>query len=46
MCHDLGRNYFDRRSTEIHKQRLLKRLAELGCARTTHGPVPWSLFLC
>ena len=32
MYHDLGRNYFDRRSTEIQKQRLINRLAELGYA--------------
>jgi len=32
MYQDLGRNYFERRSTEQHKQRLLKRLTDLGCA--------------
>ena len=32
MYQDLGRNYFDRRSNEVQKQRLVKRLAELGYA--------------
>jgi transposase len=32
MYQDLGRNYFDRRSSETQKQRLIKRLAELGYA--------------
>ena len=32
MYQDLGRNYFDRRSNEAQKQRLVKRLAELGYA--------------
>jgi hypothetical protein len=32
MYQDLGRNYFDRRSNEAQKQRLIKRLAELGYA--------------
>jgi hypothetical protein len=32
MYQDLGRNYFDRRSDEAQKQRLVKRLAELGYA--------------
>jgi len=30
MYKDLGRNHFDRRSTDKQKQRLVKRLAELG----------------
>jgi len=29
---DLGGNYFDRRSTDQQKKRLVKRLAELGYA--------------
>jgi hypothetical protein len=29
-CTDLGWNHFDRRSTDKQKQRLVKRLAELG----------------
>ena len=29
---DLGRTYFDRRSTDQHKKRLVKRLADLGYA--------------
>jgi transposase len=29
---DLGRNYFDRRSTDQHKKRLVKRLLDLGYA--------------
>ena len=32
MYHDLGRNYFDQRSKETQKQRLVKRLADLGYA--------------
>ena len=32
MYHDLGRNYFDRRSTDQQKKRLVKRLADLGYA--------------
>ena len=32
MYQDLGRNYFDQRSKETQKQRLIKRLAELGYA--------------
>ena len=32
MYQDLGRNYFDRRSTEQQKKRLIKRLADLGYA--------------
>jgi transposase len=32
MYKDLGRNHFDRRSTEKQKQRLVKRLTELGYA--------------
>ena len=32
MYKDLGRNHFDRRSTDKQKQRLVKRLAELGYA--------------
>jgi transposase len=32
MYQDLGRNYFDRRSTDQHKKRLVKRLADLGYA--------------
>jgi hypothetical protein len=32
MYQDLGRKYFDRRSHEAQKQRLVKRLAELGYA--------------
>jgi transposase len=31
MYKDLGRNHFDRRSTDQQKTRLIKRLAELGC---------------
>jgi hypothetical protein len=30
MYQDLGRNYFDRRSTDQQKKRLVKRLADLG----------------
>jgi hypothetical protein len=30
MYKDLGRDHFDRRSTDKQKQRLVKRLAELG----------------
>jgi hypothetical protein len=30
MYKDLGCNHFDRRSTDKQKQRLVKRLAELG----------------
>jgi transposase len=29
---DLGRNYFDRRSTDAQKKRLVKPLADLGYA--------------
>ena len=32
MYQDLGRNYFDRRSTEQQKKKLIKRLADLGYA--------------
>jgi len=32
MYQDLGRNYFDRRSTEQQKNKLIKRLADLGYA--------------
>ena len=32
MYQDLGCNHFDRRSTDKQKQRLVKRLAELGYA--------------
>jgi transposase len=32
MYQDLGRNYFDRRSTDQQKKRLIKRLADLGYA--------------
>jgi transposase len=32
MYQDLGRNYFDRRSTDQHKKRLVKRLADFGYA--------------
>ena len=32
MYKDLGRNHFDRRSTDQQKNRLIKRLAELGYA--------------
>ena len=32
MYKDLGCNHFDRRSTDQQKQRLVKRLAELGYA--------------
>ncbi|MBV9531261.1 MAG: IS110 family transposase, partial [Bradyrhizobium sp.] len=32
MYQDLGRNYFDRRSTAQQKKRLVKRLADLGYA--------------
>jgi transposase len=32
MYQDLGRNYFDRRSTEKQKKNLIKRLADLGYA--------------
>ena len=32
MYQDLGRNYFDRRSTDQQKKRLVKRLADLGYA--------------
>ena len=32
MFKDLGRDYFDRRSKDTQKQRLLKRLTELGYA--------------
>ena len=32
MYQDLGRTYFDQRSKETQKQRLIKRLAELGYA--------------
>ena len=32
MYRDLGRNHFDRRSTDQQKNRLIKRLAELGYA--------------
>ena len=32
MYQDLGRNYFDQRSKETQKQRLIKRLADLGYA--------------
>ena len=32
MYKDLGRNHFDRRSTDKQKQRLVKRLTELGYA--------------
>jgi hypothetical protein len=38
MYKDLGRNHFDRRSTDKQKQRLVKRLAELGyVVRADHG---------
>jgi transposase len=30
LYEDLGRNYFDRRSADQHKKRLVKRLADLG----------------
>jgi transposase len=30
MYQDLARNYFDRRSTDQHKKRLVKRLTDLG----------------
>src|ERR1700732_1389517 len=32
MYKDLGRNHFDRRSTDQQKKRLVKRLADLGYA--------------
>jgi transposase len=32
MYHDLGRNYFDQRSKDTQKHRLIKRLADLGYA--------------
>jgi hypothetical protein len=32
LYEDLGRNYFDRRSTDQQKKRLVKRLADLGYA--------------
>jgi hypothetical protein len=32
MYHDLGPNHFDRRSKERQKNRLVKRLADLGYA--------------
>jgi hypothetical protein len=32
MYKDLGRNHFDRRSTDQQKNRLVKRLADLGYA--------------
>jgi hypothetical protein len=32
LYQDLGRNYFDRRSTDQQKKRLVKRLADLGYA--------------
>jgi transposase len=32
MYQDLGRGYFDRRSTDQQKDRLLKRLADIGYA--------------
>jgi transposase len=32
MYKDLGRNHFDRHSTDRQKKRLIKRLADLGCA--------------
>jgi transposase len=32
LYHDLGRNYFDRRSTEQQKKLLVKRLTDLGYA--------------
>jgi hypothetical protein len=32
MYHDLGPNHFDRRAKERQKNRLIKRLADLGYA--------------
>jgi hypothetical protein len=32
LYHDLGRNYFDRRSTDRQKKLLVKRLVDLGYA--------------
>jgi transposase len=38
MYQDLGHNHFDRRSADQQKQRLVKRLAELGYAVVTPKP--------
>ena len=39
MYKDLGRNHFDRRSTDQQKKRLVKRLADLGYAgRSSRSP--------
>ena len=44
MYQDLGCNHFDRRSTDQQKNRLVKRLTDLGLWRSSHSPPEPSLW--